>query len=209
MNKKVLIIIGVVIVAFVAVLAFTNNSANVQPPSAINTNTQSQNGGNSTTQRSNSAQATSPDPQDVVAGLYPNPIQNTATTEGFKITSIMVENNTDSAGNPVSDHLQLKLQNLTNKDLTNFEVYYTITDTTTNKKEGYYKKLNNFVLKAGATQSINFDTKQGAGHFSVNTHSLYFTSTNKLQFTVMVSTPGYKVETASVTKAAGGAETKD
>ncbi len=199
-----------VVLAIIVVLVFSNNSAS--SPTANNLNTQknqTQNAANTTTQGSNSAQTTSQDPQDIVPGLYPNPIHNTATTEGFKITSLMVENNTDAAGNPVSDHLQFTLQNLTNQDLSNFEGYYTITDTSTNKKEGYYKKLTGYVLKAGATQTINFDTNQGTGHFTVNTHSLYFTSTNKLQFTVMVSTPGYKVETASVEKAAGGAETKD
>ena len=156
-----------------------------------------------------SAQTTSQDPQDVVPGLYPNLIKNTATTQGFKITSLMVENNTDASGNPVSDHLQVTLQNLTSKDLTSFEVYYTITDTVTNKKEGYYKKLSGFILPAGQTQTIHFDNKSGANHFTVNTHSFYFTSSNKLQFTVTVSTPGYAIETAQVTKAAGGAETKD
>ncbi|MCL5675501.1 MAG: hypothetical protein M1120_00040 [Patescibacteria group bacterium] len=156
-----------------------------------------------------SIQTASQDPQDVVPGLYPNPIKNTATAPGFKITSLVVENNTDAAGNPVNDHLQLTLQNLTSKDLTSFEVYYTLTDTVTNKKEGYYKKLSDFVLPAGKTQTIHFDNKSGADHFTVNTHSLYFTSSNKLQFTVIVSTPDYAIQTAQVTKAAGGAETKD
>jgi len=156
-----------------------------------------------------SAQTTSQDPQDIVPGLYPNPIKNNATALGFKITSLMVENNTDTSGNPVNDHLQLTLQNLTSKDLTSFEVYYTITDPVTNKKEGYYKKLSGFVLPAGKTQTIHFDNKSGANHFTVNTHSLYFISSNKLLFTVTVSTPVYAIQTAQVTKAAGGAETKD
>ena len=210
MNKNILIVGGVIIVGIVASLILADSFTHAQPantmPSSVS---QSQRNGNATIQGSNSAQATSQDPQDVVPGLYPNPITNTATTQGFKISSVMAENNTDVAGNPVSDHLQLTLQNLTNQDLSNFEVYYTITDTVTNKKEGYYKKLTNYVLKAGASQTINFDTKQGDGHYSVNTHNLYFTSTNKLLFTVMVSTPGYKVETASIEKSAGGAETKD
>ncbi len=155
------------------------------------------------------APSPSQDPQDIIPGLYPDPIKNTATGQGFKITSVMVENNTDSAGNPVSDHLQLILQNLTTKDLSPFEIYYTIADTTSNKKEGYYKKLANFVLPAGASQTIHFDNQQGTDHFTANTHSLYFTSTNKLQFNVMINTPGYAVQTAQVEKAAGGAETKD
>jgi hypothetical protein len=152
---------------------------------------------------------TSQDPQDIVPGLYKNPIQNTATQEGFVITTTAVENNTDTAGKAVSDHLELTLKNTVGKDLTDFEVYYTITDPTTNKKEGYYKKLTGFVLKSGETQTIHFDNKQGNGHFSANKNSMYYKSTNKLLFTIMLSTPGYKLQTANIEKAAGGAEQKD
>lgn len=207
MNKKIIIILAIILLAIIIVFVGLSNSTQTPPGNSgknILSVTPQPN-----SQGSNSAQITSQDPQDIVPGLYPNPINNVATQEGFKITSAMVENNTDTSGNPVSDHLQLTLQNTTAADLSNFEVYYTITDPSTNKKEGYYKKLTNYVLKAGATQIIHFDNKQGNGHFTVNTHSLYFTSTNKLQFTIMVSTPGYKVETANIAKAAGGAETKD
>ncbi len=210
MNKKAIIIIGFFLIAAFGIYIMATGTPASQ--SATNQNSASQLSQNNTTSSmpsSNSAQATAQDPQDIVPGLYPNPIKNNSTTEGFKIASIMVENNTDQAGNPVSDHLELALQNLTNRDLSNFEIYYTITDTVTNKKEGYYKKLANYTLKAGATQTINFDNKSGIGHFSANTRSLYFTSTNKLHFTVIVSTPGYRIETASVEKAAGGAETQD
>lgn len=210
MDKKAVIIIGIFTIVIIGIFVTANNAPGTQPTVAQRTNSNTAlNTGTSTTKNSQGAQVISHDPQDIVPGLYPNPIKNNATTEGFKIMSIMVENNTDSAGNPISDHLQLALQNLTNNDLSNFEVYYTITDTTTNKKEGYYKKLANYSLKAGATQIINFDNLSGEGHFPVNTHSLYFTSTNKLHFTVIVSTPGYKAETASIDKAAGGAETRD
>ncbi len=152
---------------------------------------------------------TKQDPEDVVPGIYPNPINNNATAEGFKLSSLMVENNTDALGNAVNDHLQFTLQNLTNKDISNFEVYYTITDTTNNKKEGYYKKLDNFTLKANSSQDVHFDGQPGYGHYTDNPHNLYHTSSDKLQFTVEVSAPGYKIESADVAKDAGGAETKD
>lgn len=204
MNKSI-IIGSLVILGIGAAFALSNSSHTPSGTSGKNVlwvtpQTNSQGGS------SPQITTTSQDPQDIVPGLYPNPIQNTATTEGFKIASVMVENNTDAAGTPVSDHLQLTLQNVTKTDLTNFEVYYTITDTVTNKKEGYYKKLTNYVLKAGETQTINFDNGSGDGHFTVNKHSIYYTSSDPLQFSVMVSTPGYKPETASVSKAAGGSE---
>ncbi len=153
--------------------------------------------------------ATSQDPQDVVPGLYRNQVQNTATKEGFTIVTTTVENNTDEAGKTAGDHLELTLKNIAGKSLTDFEVYYTITDPTTNKKEGYYKKLIGFVLKNGETQHVNFDNKPAVGHFTANKNSIYYTSNNELLFDVMVSTPGYKVQTAQVTKAASGAETQD
>ncbi len=206
MNKKIIIIIGLFALGIIGSLFIADQFSTVSKPNTKTANTVVL---QKTTPQNNANVTASQNPEDVIAGLYPNPIQNASTTQGFKIVTAMVENNTDSSGNPVSDHLQVTLQNLTNTDLTNFEVYYTIADSAANKKEGYYKKLDSYVLKAGATQSVNFDNKQVAGHFSVNTNSLYFKSTDQLQFNVMVSTQGYKIQTATATKSAGGAETKD
>lgn len=155
------------------------------------------------------AQVTSNNPQDIAPGLYPNPIKNTATAAGFTIKSGMVENNTDAAGKVVSDHLELQLTNTTTSAIKDFEVYYTITDTKTKQQEGYYKKLTGFVLQPGATTAIQFDNQTGAGHFTANKNSLYYKSTNPLKFSVQVGAPGYQVQTIDLTKAAGGAETKD
>jgi len=145
-------------------------------------------------------------PQDIVPGLYPNPIKNTATISGIKITSIMVENNTDAAGNAVSDHLQITLQNLTGKTLSNLEAYYTIVDTATGKKEGYYKPLVGFTLAPHATGTIHFDGQSGYGHYATNMHGIYGTTTDQLKFTLEVSVSGYAPVSASATKAPGGAE---
>lgn len=148
-------------------------------------------------------------PQDIVPGLYKNSIQNTSTAQGFVLKTVTVENNTDATGKTVNDHLELALQNTAGKDLTGLEVYYTITDPTTSKKEGYYKKLTGFILKNGQTALVHFDNKQGDGHFSANKNSIYYTSSDQLVFDVIVSAPGYKIQTSQVTKAAGGAEVKD
>lgn len=179
-----------------------NNKTQNQPAQTTQT-------GTTVTPQTQTGSTTSQDPQDIVPGLYKNQIQNSATQEGFIITTTAVENNTDATGKVVSDHLELTLKNTTGKDLTDFEVYYTISDTTTNKKEGYYKKLTGFVLKSRGTQTIHFDNKQGDGHFSANKNSIYYSSTNKLLFAIILSTPGYKLQTSNVEKAAGGAEQKD
>ncbi len=202
MNNKLPYVIGGGILLLLIVFLFSNSQKSTQPQNTNNTSSVTPSAGSTNS-------ATSQEPQDVVPGLYKNQIQNNATQVGFIIASTMVENNIDSAGKTVDDHLELTLKNTAGKDLTDFEVYYTITDPTTNKKEGYYKKLTGFVLKNGEAQKISFDNKQGIGHFTANKNSIYYTSNNKLLFDVQVSTPGVKIQTAQVAKAAGGAETKD
>ena len=201
MNNKLPYIIGGGILLLLAGFLFSNNQKNNQPQNTKNVLYVTPKAGENT--------VTSQDPQDIVPGLYKNQIQNSATKEGFTIVTTTVENNTDETGKTVGDHLELTLKSSAGRDLTDFEVYYTITDPTTNKKEGYYKKLTGFVLKNGETQQVNFDNKQGVGHFTANKNSIYYTSSNKLLFDVMVSTAGYKVQIAQVAKSAGGAETKD
>lgn len=154
--------------------------------------------------------ATSSNPQDVVPGTYPNEIKNTATTAGLSIKSGAVENNTDpTTGKVVSDHLELTLMNATAKPMTDFEVYYTMTDTKTQQQEAYYKKLTGYTLAANTTATIHFDNKTGDGHFTTNKASIYYKSTNAIDFAIEVSTPEYAIQKIQLTKAAGGAETKD
>lgn len=145
-------------------------------------------------------------PQDIVPGLYPNPIKNTATTPGISVLSYMVENNTDASGKPVSDHLQFTLKNLTDKTLSNPDVYYTILDSANGKKEGYYKQLTGFSLASHGTGVIHFDGQSGYGHFSVNMHGIYGTATDQLKFVVEISIPGYAPVNFTAIKAPGGAE---
>jgi hypothetical protein len=202
MNNKLPYIIGGSILLLLIVFLVSSSQKNNQQQNTKNVLYVTPSAGNTN-------KVTSNDPQDVVPGLYKNQIQNTATAEGFTIKAVTVENNTDETGKTVGDHLELTIKNTAGRDLTDFEVYYTISDPTTNKKEGYYKKLTGFVLKSGETQNVNFDNKQGIGHFTANKNSIYYTSSDKLLFDVMVSTPRYKVQTAQVAKAAGGAETKD
>ena len=200
-NKLPYIIGGGVLLLLVGFLLVNNITQNQQ--------VQTTQTATNVTPQATTGSTTSQNPQDIVPGLYKNPIQNTATQEGFVITATAVENNIDTTGKAVSDHLELTLKNTAGKDLTGFEVYYTISDPTTNKKEGYYKKVTGFVLRNSETKSINFDNQNGDGHFSANKNIIYYSSNNKLLFDVVVSTPGYKVQTAQAAKAAGGAETVD
>lgn len=201
MNKAYLIGGGVVVVIAVFIFASQSTGPAKQPTTTQVPTTQA-----NTVAQAPTTSAATQDPQYVVAGLYPNPISNTATTPGLKVASILVENNTDAAGKSVSDHLQITLQNLTGKTLSNLEVYYAITDTANGKKEGYYQKLTGFTLAPHASGTMHFDGQSGTGHYPVNMHGIYGTATDKLAFSVEVSAPGYAPVTALATKAPGGAE---
>ena len=205
MNKYLTIGAVVLAVAVGAGLLLSGHSkTSVQPTApaqttAMNTQPAPTTTSTSTPQGTQSA-------EDIVPGLYPNPIKNTATAKGFSVPSILVENNTDAAGNPVSDHLEFTLKNLTTKTLSNFEVYYTIVDASNGKKEGYYKQLTGFSLPPGGSGTVNFDGQSGPGHYGVNMHGIYGTTVDKLQFKVEISTPGYAPVYVTATKAPGGAE---
>lgn len=214
MTKKNIIIIIFISILIIGLTIFNSNrNKNNQASTIINNTNKNNNSGlnnnNTNTNNINNSIKTSTNPTDIVPGLYQNPIINTATVDGFKIIDSKVENNEDANKQIVDDHLELTLKNISGKDISDFEVYYTITDTVTNQKEGYYKKLDGFVLKNNETKSIHFDNKIGDGHFTSNINSLYYKSSNKMIFNVMVSAFGYKIESISINKDAGGAELKD
>ena len=201
MNKTYLIGGGIVVVA-IAVFVIVNQSAG----SAKQPTTQVQTARANPVAQVPTTPTSGQDTQNIVPGIYPNPIVNTTTTPGIKVSAVMVENNTDAAGNPVSDHLQFTIENLSGKILQNPEVYYTITDTANGKKEGYYQKLTGFTLAPHASGIVHFDGQSGAGHYPVNMHGIYGTATDQLKFSAEVSVAGYAPVQVNATKAPGGAE---
>lgn len=158
-----------------------------------------------------SATSGSPSSQNALPVYTTNPIKNASTLEGLTIENLLVENNVDPiTKKPVSDHLEFNIKNSSIiKDMSNFEVYYTITDTVTNKREGYYTALSNITLKPGDVKIINFDGLTGGGHYPDNKYSLYHTSTDPLSFDIFVSSQGFKPQEVQIKKSAGGAEKTD
>lgn len=147
---------------------------------------------------------------DQVLPVTSNPISNDATADGLIIDNVLVENNEDGSGNAVDDHLEIALSNTTSSDLTSIEVYATYVDTVAGTEESYYTALpSSFTIEAGGTRVAHFDNTGATDHFPVNTFSLYATSVNALDVTVMVSADGVAVQTATVQKDAGGAEVPD
>lgn len=139
-----------------------------------------------------------------------NPIVNTSTIQALNIDTVLVENNVDAAGAPADDHLEIALSNTGSVELTAFEVFYTFTDPTTNITENYYAKLPaDFTIPAGGQRIAHFDNSGQPDHFAVNVYSLYYTDTNAMNVTVVVSATGGAIQTATVQKDAGGTETAD
>lgn len=135
-----------------------------------------------------------------------NPIQESSTTTGFAIDSILAENNVDAHGNIAPDHLELKVTNATQKDISNFDIYYTFTDAGAGPVQGYYRTLPDFTLKAGESRTLHLDDSGQPDHFSWNPNSLFFHNPDKMTIDVVLHAQGYAPQTASVTKDPIGAE---
>ncbi len=148
---------------------------------------------------------------DQVLPVTDNPITNAATTEGFTIDSVLVENNVNASGSgDAPDHLEISVTNTSGAELGGFEVFYTIDDPTTNISEGYYAALPTaFTVAPGASRAIHFDNTGEPDHFPVNDFSLYYTDSNALDVTVEVSATGAAPQTVSVQKDEGGVEVPD
>lgn len=122
----------------------------------------------------------------------------------IEITDARVEDNA------TADHLEISMKNTGTSDLSNFDMYYTITDKVTGDKEAYYQKLENLTVKAGDTVTIHFDNNiSEANHYYGNMNGLYGTSSNGLTFDIQLHSAGYAPLGFTVDKADGTAEVAD
>lgn len=229
MNRKILIVILIVgLLVLAACSSITNNST------TNNQNTQKTN----SQQNANVVEGTDsdndgiPDNSETVLGTDPlnpdtdgdgindkvdqNPVNvdvqfvKSTGIKGFVIKEVLVENNYDPvAKKDADDHLEIILKNTDSSDITNMEVFYTITDLVTDKQQSYIVPLMGFTLKAGETKSAHIDLNQGIDHFRDNPNSLYHTSMNEMMFDVTVNAQGYQAQESSVKKDAGGEELAD
>lgn len=132
-------------------------------------------------------------------------IETSTTALPVKITDARVEDNA------TADHLEITFVNNGTKDLSNFDIYYTITDkVNADQVEGYYQKLDGLTVKAGETVTLHFDNDLSqAGHYYGNMNGLYGTSANGLTFAVQLHATGYQPASFNVEKADGTAEVAD
>jgi hypothetical protein len=136
-----------------------------------------------------------------------NPINETSTTQGFKINSILAENNADAGGAAVDDHLELTVTNTGQSDITSgWDLYYSLTDKVTGDVQSFYLLLPGFAVKAGQTVHLHVDTSGQQGHFRADPNSSFYKGQNALQVEAVLHAKGFAPQTASIKKDAAGAE---
>lgn len=136
-----------------------------------------------------------------------NPIASSATSQGFEIVSVKVEDNYDrAAGKDAPDHLEFELRNLATTEVTGFELYYTITEAATGKAESYYRKLDGLVLSAGGSGALHVDSGEQPGHFRANPNSVLYRTPNGKTVTVELVAVGFAPVRAEVNKDEGAEE---
>ncbi len=113
--------------------------------------------------------------------------------------------------NAAADHLEITFKNDGTTTLSNFDIYYTITDkVNTDQVEGYYQKLDGLSVAAGESVTLHFDNNvDQANHYYGNMNGLYGTSSNGLTFAISLHAAGYQPVTFTVDKADGTAEVAD
>ena len=147
---------------------------------------------------------------EVVLPVDTNPISNQAVHPDLEVVSAAVEDLVDpSSGQAIDDRLMLTLHNNGSQELSDFEVFYTMADAVTGVTESYYQRLDGFVLPAGAEDYVYFDNKTDPGHYPENQFSLYRSSVNQVDFSIMVSANGSGVAQATTVKSEGTGEKVD
>jgi hypothetical protein len=136
-----------------------------------------------------------------------NPIVNTSTNASLKITYSAAENNIDPVSKlAIGDRLEITLMNTGKQQLTGLEIYYEMRDVVTKAKEGYYQKLSGLSIPAGQSSTIYFDGLTQPGHYPENQFSLYRSSPNEVDISIVASATGVRVAHASAIKSLGTGE---
>ena len=139
-----------------------------------------------------------------------NPIDTTGAPAPFAIKEALVENNYDyGAKKDATDHLELLVTNAGSAALTNFQIFYSITDADSGTVESTFQKLDGFSVPPGGEARIHVDDAATAGHFRFNPNSIYTTSQAAKTFTVILKADGFAPVSIDIAKDKGGAEAAD
>jgi len=150
-----------------------------------------------------------PAPSGVVLPVTSNPITNTATAPGLSVDAVQLEDNVDASGAAIKDRMQVTIGNATALPVTDLEIYYTMTDTVTGATESYYQALTGLTIAPMSKATVDFDDGTEPGHYPQNQFSIYRSSTNAVDVTAEVSTPGLKPADGTGTKSANTGEVPD
>ena len=139
-----------------------------------------------------------------------NPISVAGAPAPFAIKEALVENNYDfAAKKDAPDHLELQVTNTGTAPLTNFSIYYSITDADTGKVEGTFRKLDGFSVPANGEARLHIDDAAIAGHFRFNPNSIYTSSQAAKPFAVMLKQGDFAPVSVDIAKDKGGPEAAD
>lgn len=112
--------------------------------------------------------------------------------------------------NATADHLEITVVNTGSSVLTNFDIYFSITDQVDAKSEAYYELLKDLTINPGESKTIHFDNNVSElGHYYGNMNGLYGSSPNGLTFDIQLHANGYAPLHFTVDKATGTAEVAD
>ena len=112
--------------------------------------------------------------------------------------------------NATADHLEITVVNTGTSVLTNFDIYFSITDQIDAKTEAYYELLKDLTINPGESKTIHFDNNVSEpGHYYGNMNGLYGASPNCLTFDIQLHANGYAHLHFTVDKATGTAEVAD
>ena len=134
-----------------------------------------------------------------------NPTDLTGAAAPFAIKEALVENNYDfAAKKDAPDHLELLVTNTGTAPLTNFSLYYSVTDADTGKVEGTFRKLDGFSVPANGEARLHIDDAALAGHLRFNPNSIYSSSQAAKTFAVMLKEGDFAPVSVDIAKDKGG-----
>lgn len=92
----------------------------------------------------------------------PATITESLITEANATPFMIMVKDVKIPGDAIADHLEITVMNTGTETLTNFEIYYSITNSVDNKVENYYELLKDLSLESGETKIIYLDNKTNA-----------------------------------------------
>lgn len=150
------------------------------------------------------------DLQDKAPLSVDNPIKAEGKPAPFEIKEALVEDNYDfAAKKDAPDHLELLVANTSDQTLSDFSLYYSLTDKDSGKSESYLVPLSGFEVPAKGEARIHLDDASKEGHFRANPNSAYVLSTAAKTFHIELQTAGFQPVIVDLKKDKGGAEAAD